>query len=80
MTAIDRTAYPRFKRVVSGRELAEAFTPTAEEIVWACDHTQNEEHRLALVVRPDLHQVSRFSGVVLSSVQVVAVRVRKMAH
>jgi DNA-binding GntR family transcriptional regulator len=28
---IDRTAYPRFKRVVSVRELAEAFTPVADE-------------------------------------------------
>jgi hypothetical protein len=28
LASIDRTAYPRFKRVVSARELAEAFTPT----------------------------------------------------
>ena len=28
LASIDRTAYPRFNRVVSGRELAEAFTPT----------------------------------------------------
>jgi hypothetical protein len=35
MASIDRTAYPRFKRVVSSRELAEAFTPTAGEMEWA---------------------------------------------
>lgn len=28
MTSVDRTAYPRFGRVVSGRELADSFTPT----------------------------------------------------
>jgi hypothetical protein len=32
VTAIDRTAYPRFKRVVPPRELAEAFTPMVAEI------------------------------------------------
>lgn len=30
VTAIDRTAYPRFTRVVPARELAEAFTPTVD--------------------------------------------------
>ena len=35
MASIDRTAYPRFKRVVSGRELAESFTPSQVEIGWA---------------------------------------------
>ena len=34
MTSIDRTAYPGFARVVSARELAEAFTPTEAEIEW----------------------------------------------
>jgi hypothetical protein len=35
LASIDRTAYPRFQRVVSGRELAEGFTPTPDEITWA---------------------------------------------
>lgn len=50
MASIDRTAYPRFKRVVSARELAESFTPTAEEITWARGRTQTEGHLLSLVV------------------------------
>jgi TnpA family transposase len=50
VASIDRTAYPRFKRVVSARELAEAFTPTADELVWARGRTQSEQHWLALVV------------------------------
>lgn len=50
MASIDRTAYPRFARVVSGRELAEAFTPTAAEVDWARGRTQDVQHLLVLVV------------------------------
>ena len=50
MTSVDRTAYPRFGRVVSGRELAESFTPTDAEIEWARARTQDEQRLLALVV------------------------------
>lgn len=50
VTAIDRTAYPRFKRVVPARELAEAFTPTVAEVAWAWEKTQSDQHLLALVV------------------------------
>jgi SAM-dependent methyltransferase len=50
VTSVDRTAYPRFGRVVSGRELAESFTPTDAEIEWARTRTQDEQRLLALVV------------------------------
>lgn len=50
MTSIDRTAYPRFARVLSARELAEAFTPTEAEVEWARSRTDDEHHLLALVV------------------------------
>ncbi|WP_205754267.1 DUF4158 domain-containing protein [Arthrobacter terricola] len=43
----------RFKRVVSARELAEAFKPTPEEIAWARGKTQS---LLALVVRLKAYQ------------------------
>lgn len=56
MTSIDRTAYPRFKRVISGRELSEAFTPTPDEIAWARAHTQTDQHFLALVIRLKCYQ------------------------
>lgn len=39
-----------FRRVVSARELAEAFTPTLEELGWARSRTQSDGHCLALVV------------------------------
>ncbi|MEU7858345.1 DUF4158 domain-containing protein [Nonomuraea sp. NPDC049141] len=50
MTSIDRTAYPRFARVMSARELAETFTPTDDEVDWARGRTQDEQHLLALLV------------------------------
>lgn len=50
MASIDRTAYPRFKRVVPTRELSEAFTPTADELNWARIRTSKPQHLLVLVV------------------------------
>jgi hypothetical protein len=47
LASIDWTAYPRFKRVVSDRELVEAFTPTPDEITWARGKTQNDQHLLS---------------------------------
>jgi len=50
VTSIGRTAYPGFKRVISAAELAEAFTPTTDEVSWARGRTQGETNLLALVV------------------------------
>ncbi|THV42673.1 Tn3 family transposase [Glycomyces buryatensis] len=50
MTAINRTAYPRLADSMSGRELVEAFTPTAEELSWAADRTHDDRNRLGLLV------------------------------
>jgi hypothetical protein len=50
MTWIERTAYPRLPHTVSARELGEVFTPSVDEVVWARERTQSEQHLLALVV------------------------------
>jgi hypothetical protein len=50
VASIDRTAYPRFTRAVSARELAEVFTPSAGEVEWARGKTQDDQHLLALLV------------------------------
>jgi hypothetical protein len=34
VTSIERTAYPRFRRLTSARVLHVFFTPKAEEIAW----------------------------------------------
>jgi hypothetical protein len=36
--------------VVSARELAEVFTPTADEVEWARSKTEDPQHLLALMV------------------------------
>jgi hypothetical protein len=50
VASIERTAYPRFKRVISARELEESFAPTQEEIAWAQGMTRSAPHLLALVL------------------------------
>lgn len=47
---MERTAYPRFKRTITSRELHEAFTPGTAEVVWARGKARSAEHLLALVV------------------------------
>ena len=49
VTSIERTAYPRFRRLVGPAELA-MLTPTVDERVWACESTRSDGHRLALLV------------------------------
>ena len=50
MTSIERTAYPRFKRLLSARELNVFYTPTVDEVTWARELAGSDEHLLALVV------------------------------
>jgi hypothetical protein len=50
MTSIERTAYPRFKRVISAGELHGHFKPTREEVSWASQRTDSDEHPLALLL------------------------------
>ncbi|ROQ77246.1 Tn3 transposase DDE domain-containing protein [Streptomyces sp. CEV 2-1] len=50
MTSIERTAYPRFKRLITARELHLFFSPSREEAEWATGRTQSAEHRLALLL------------------------------
>ncbi|MFG2562204.1 hypothetical protein [Streptomyces sp. NPDC048496] len=37
MTSIERTAYPRFKRLITTHELHLFFAPTREEAAWAAE-------------------------------------------
>jgi hypothetical protein len=42
MTAIERTAYPRFKSQATAKELAELYTPSASEINLAKGHVKSK--------------------------------------
>src|SRR5579859_4075680 len=50
MASIERTAYPRFKRQVSARELRDAYALSPGEADWAREATRSDEHLLALTV------------------------------
>ncbi|WP_406356922.1 Tn3 family transposase [Streptomyces sp. NBC_01635] len=50
MTSIERTAYPRFKRLITARELHVYFTPAEEERAWAEEVTDSDDHQLALLL------------------------------
>jgi TnpA family transposase len=56
MASVDRTAYPRLPWAISGRELAEVFTPTAEEVAWACSTVIEPATRLLLLVSLKCYQ------------------------
>jgi hypothetical protein len=49
MASIERTAYPRFRRLVTARELA-SLSPSGDDVVWAREHTRSGEHLLSLVL------------------------------
>jgi hypothetical protein len=49
MASIERTAYPRFRRLVTARELA-GLSPTEDDSMWARERSRSDEHLLALVV------------------------------
>ncbi|MGW3658662.1 hypothetical protein ACWD6R_24565 [Streptomyces sp. NPDC005151] len=47
MTSIERTAYPRFKRLITAHELHLFFAPSRDEVEWAATRTDCDEHLLA---------------------------------
>ncbi|GHI04651.1 hypothetical protein Scel_29720 [Streptomyces cellostaticus] len=50
MTSIERTAYPRFKRLITAHELHLFFAPTREEAAWAAERMDSDSHQLALLL------------------------------
>ena len=47
MASIERTAYPRFRRLVTARDLA-SMSPTEDEVAWARTDARSDEHLLTL--------------------------------
>ncbi|MFG2680017.1 hypothetical protein [Streptomyces sp. NPDC048392] len=50
MTSIERTAYPRFKPLITAHELHLFFSPTRDELEWAAGAADGDEHLLALLL------------------------------
>ena len=50
MASIERTAYPRFPRTLTLKDLQVSFTPRPDEVEWAQGYARTPESRLALMV------------------------------
>lgn len=50
MTAIDRTAYQRFKRTYSARELSKIYTPPPDEVHFATTTARSDSLRFNLLL------------------------------
>lgn len=50
MASIERTAYPRFPRTLTLKDLQVAFSPKPEEMEWAMCYSRSPDRRLALLV------------------------------
>ena len=50
MATVERTAYPRFPKVFSTKELQACYTPDAEELEWVTRSTRGQGPRLGLLV------------------------------
>ncbi len=48
MSSIERTAYPRFPRVITLKELQQSFTPTPEEVEWVTSNSRGQHPRVGL--------------------------------
>ena len=49
MASIERTAYPRFKAVLSAQELQTLYAPTEEERAFVATHTRTDSQQLTLL-------------------------------
>jgi hypothetical protein len=50
MPSLERTAYPRFGRIITALELERVYTPTLEEMDWARAKVRTPNHLLCLAV------------------------------
>src|SRR6266571_965718 len=56
MTAIERTAYPRFTRAPSVKELREIYTPTPGDVAFVATHARGPSQKFALMILLKVYQ------------------------
>jgi hypothetical protein len=78
MTAIERTAYPRFTRAPSVKELREIYTPTAGDIAFVATNARGPSQKFALMILLKVYQRLHYfpephtiPGAVISHIRVV---------
>lgn len=60
MTALERTAYPRFTRAPVGKELREHFTPTSKEMAFVTQAARGSGPQLSLMILLKVFQRLRY--------------------
>src|SRR5712692_9544830 len=56
MTSIERTAYPRFTRAPSVKELRNIFTPTPTDVAFVVTHARGPAQKFALMILLKVYQ------------------------
>jgi hypothetical protein len=56
MASIERTAYPRFKSILTAQELQDLYAPTEDELEFIFERTPDSAQQLTLLARLKCHQ------------------------
>src|SRR5260370_236714 len=56
MTSIERTAYPRFTRAPSVKELGVMYTPTPADVAFVATHARGPAQKFALMILLKVYQ------------------------
>ena len=60
MASIERTAYPRYPRLLTLKDIQTSFTPRQDEIEWASKFARTPSSRLALLVQLKCFQFLKY--------------------
>ena len=60
MASVERTAYPRFPRLLTPQKLRKLFTPSKDEVEWVAASSRGEDRRLSLTVQLKCFQYLHF--------------------
>ena len=70
MASVERTAYPRFPRLLTPQKLQKLFTPSKDEVEWVAASSRGEDRRLSLMVQLKCFQYLHFFQPVVTLYQV----------
>jgi TnpA family transposase len=78
MTSLERTAYPRFTRAPSIKELREIYTPTPGDVIFVATHARGPAQKFALMILLKVYQrldyfpdPSTIPGAVISHIRAI---------
>ena len=60
MASVERTAYPRFPRLLTPQKLQKLFSPSKDEVEWVAALSRGEDRRLSLMVHLKCFQYLHF--------------------